>query len=452
VALRVGVSRRAFLTAAGAAAALGGGWLGADAWRRYRTEAAVLPWLKANAHGFDLDNPDSVWTPPLSRALAGARVIGLGEATHGSHDDAAVKSAIIKGLIRDGAIRTVLLEVNAPGGRELDAFIQGGSGSARDRLRTAKVFRVVKTEAVADLLDWLRQWNRTAAAPVRIFGIDCQATAEDAATAFSALRTVNPAEAERLAASLRPILSPQAQALRFPALIKSLTTAQLLEAMTALEAVRAALAKADASRDAIYAARTAWQGLKAFEMETSDGKVTGDAEAYYARRDGFMADNVLNAPMDGAAALWAHNNHVVAERFEGTTFLPTGAQLRRRLGDAYRAVVVEYGSARFNAVPASPFAAFPEATEPTAVISWDGTGGRPAGLLGKVREGSFWVSLRDMPDTEPARAWRRLPYSLDWPGYAAPRWQALSYGQSMPTASLYDVIVYAEALTPSRPV
>lgn len=450
--VRVRISRRAVLTAAGAGAVGGGAWLGAEAFRRSQIEAAALPLLQAGAHAFDIAKPDSVWSPALSKALDGARIIGLGEATHGSHEDAAVKAAIIKGLIASGAIRALLLEVNAPGGRELDAFVRSGTGSAYDRLRTAKVFRVVKTQALGDLLGWIRDWNSKAVDPVRIFGIDCQASAQDAMTAFEALKAVSPEAAEQLAPSLQHLLSEEAQALRFPALIKSLTTAQLLEALKALQTLQDTLSRTGAGRDAVYAARTAWQGLKAFEMETSDGKITGDADAYYSRRDVFMAENVLSAPADGAAALWAHNMHVIAGQPAGTTYEPTGAVLRKRLGDAYRAVVVEYGTAEFNAVPRSPIGAYPNASDPTEVVRWTDKHRRTAAILSKAESGAFWVSLRDLPDNEAVRAWLKLPYKLDWPGYSATHWQAFSLEPSIPTGSLFDVVVYVEALTPSRAV
>lgn len=450
MAIGVKISKRTLLAAAGTGAVVGGGWFGADAINRGRMEAGVLPWLKANAQAFDIARPDSIWSPALSRALAGARVIGLGEATHGSHEDAAVKAAIIKGLVADGAITAVLLEVNAPGGRELDAFIQGGLGDPSERLRTAKVFRVVKTKALGSLLGWLRDWNRTAASPVRIFGIDCQATAQDALTALEALRAKSPAEAQSLAAGLEPVLSKQAQALRFPALIKSLTTAQLLEAMKALEALQRALERSSGDRDAQYAARTAWQGLKAFEMETSDGRITGDTAAYYSRRDRFMADNVLSTPTDGPAALWAHNNHVAGGQLSG--FMPTGGQLRRTLGDAYRSVVVEYGTASFNAVPTAPFGAFPDASKPTEVIHWKNQGGRLASPLGRIGEDAFWISLRNLPDDEAGKSWRNLSYRLDWPGFAATPSQRLSFGISTPVGSLFDVVVFVRTMNPSQPV
>ncbi len=452
MAIKSKVSRRALLGAAGGGLLFAGGWATLDGLKRGKVEGRVLPWVTANAHSFDPARPDSLWSPALARALDGARIIGVGEATHGSHEDAVAKAAIIRGLVTSGVARTLYLEMNAQAGRELDAFIQGSSGDARARLRTSHAFRVFKTRALADLLAWLRDWNRAALQPVRIFGIDCQSTAQDAAEALIALRRRDPAAADRLAPRLAPIVSAKAQNLRFPALIKSLTTAQLREAMSALEALRAALGAHPDDRTARYSARTAWQGLKAFELETADGKITGDADAYYARRDRFMAENILEAPADGPGVFWAHHAHVAAGGPPGSAFLPAGGQLRRRLGDAYRAVVFEYGAAQFNAVPALPVVPPPSAAAPMTVIRWTDRRGRLAQMLGKARAGSFWVALRDLPDDEAGRAWRALPYKLAWPGYAATRWQVANLDPTIPSGSLFDVVVYIAELTPSRPV
>ena len=115
----------------------------------------------------------------MHRALAGAQVIGIGEATHGSHEDVACKAEIIKGLIKADAIGTIFLEANAAGGRQLDAFIAGGDGSARERVVSADIFRILKADPLIDIVDWLRSWNRSAKTPVRIVGVDCQATSPD---------------------------------------------------------------------------------------------------------------------------------------------------------------------------------------------------------------------------------------------------------------------------------
>ncbi len=436
-------------------ALLGGGWSVLDGMHRARVEAAVLPWISANAVAFNPAVPDSLWSPELARALGGARLIGVGEATHGSHEDGAAKAAIIKGLVASGAVQTVFLEVNANGGRELDAFIQGEDGDPVGRVRTAKIFRVSKTHALADLIGWLRDWNRTAAKPVRIYGIDCQATAPDALLALDALRRLAPAEAERLTAALAPIVSAEAQALRFPLLIKSLSSAELQQAMTALEALRSALERHPGTEDARYAALTAWQGLKAFELETSDGKITGDDKAvqeYYSRRDVFMADNILTGPAQGAGVFWAHNNHVAGGVPAGTNFVTTGARLRHALGDRYRTVVFEYGTARFNAVPTLlPFQQANAADEQSE-ITWNVRHGRLAQPLSYAAEGAYWIALRDLPDDEASSAWRALPYTLDWPGWNATPVQILKPTYRFPLETMFDVVVYIPEMTPSRPV
>lgn len=446
---------RILLVAVAVGALLGGGWSVFDGMRRAKVEAAVLPWISANAVAFDPGTPDSLWSPELARALGGARLIGLGEATHGTHEDGAAKAAIIKGLVTSGAIETIFLEVNANGGRELDAFIQGEAGDPAARVRTASIFKVNKTSALADLIGWLRDWNRTAETPVRIYGIDCQATTPDTLLALEALRRLDPGEAERLGTALAPIVSAEAQALRFPLLIKSLSSAELQQAMTALEALRSALERHPGTEDARYAALTAWQGLKAFELETSDGKITGDDKAiqeYYSRRDVFMAENILNGPARGAGVFWAHNNHVAGGIPAGTSYVPTGGRLREALGESYRVVVVEYGTARFNAVPMLLPIQQPAATDAQSAITWNILHGRLAQPLSRAADGAYWVALNDLPDDEASAKWRALPYTLDWPGWGATPVQFLQMPFRVPLETMFDVVVYIPEMTPSRAV
>jgi erythromycin esterase-like protein len=319
-------------------------------------------------------------------------------------------------------------------------------------VRTAQIFQVFKTRALAELIGWLREWNETATIPVRIYGIDCQATTPDALLALEALRTHDPAEADRLAAALAAIVSEEAQALRFPQLIRSLTSAQLQEAMRALETLRGALERYPETEDARYAALTAWQGLKAFEMETADGTITGDVQEYYSRRDVFMAENILSAPAQGAGVFWAHNSHVAGGVPAGTRYVTAGARLREALGDAYSAVVFEYGAARFNAVPTLLPWAQPTAADEQRVITWSMQHGRLAQPLSRAAEGAYWVALRDLPDDEAGRAWRALPYTLDWPGWGATPVQALKLPLRLASGTMFDVVVYIPELTPSQPL
>lgn len=447
--MAVKLSRRLILSGVGATALAAGGYVAFGSYQRSTIENAVLPWIKANATGFDPKKPDSIWSDKLANALSSVRLLGLGEATHGSHEDAAVKSAIIKGLVASGAVTSFFFEVNNSGGRELDAFINGETGDPVTRVKTAKIFNVVKTKAVAELLGWLRDHNKTAKTPVRIFGIDCQSTALDALIALEALRSIDPKAALAFDAPLAPIVSQKAQDLHFSLLIKSLTTAQLQTAMKALEELRAVLKTYPDAKDAHYAALTAWQGLKSFEMETSDGKITGDEAAYFARRDVFMAENILQLLGDHHAVFWAHNNHVITDA-PNTGYTPTGKRLRQAMGNDYRALVIDYGRARFNAVPQLPVFSQAKASDPQQVIDWSNKSGRMAGLLDRAELGSYWVELSALPKDAAGLKWRKLSYRVDWPGWGAPKMQALNIGLDFPHGTLFDFVVYIEAMTPSQ--
>ena len=460
------MNRRRFLMGAagvaGTAFTAGAGWWGFARWEQARAEVDVLDWMRSHTHRFDAARPDSIAEDgTLVAALAGAKVIGIGEATHGSHDDVACKAALVRALVSAGAIDTLLLEANGPGGRELDAFITSADdaeGDAAERVRTAAIFRILKTQDMAELLTWLRDWNRRAARPVRIAGIDCQATPADAAFALTWLDAVDAIAAAHFRTRLASIVSAEARARRFPDFIASLTTAQIRQAMTDLEALRARLsatgphASAAGRSTTEQAARAAWQGLHAFELEGADGKLEGDLGAYYSRRDKAMADNIQRAAEGQGAVYWAHNSHVAGAPFgRGTgAFEPTGHHLRQALGPAYKAVLFEYATARFLAVPHAPFSEFPPATNPMEIIEWGYTGGRLAGLFRALGGGDAWVDLAALPDAPALTAWAARDYPMRAPGYAGVRWVHLAPTVSLRPRPTIDVLIHIEALGPAR--
>ena len=234
---RVRTTRRALLAGGGALAVGGAAWWGYGEWERAAAEKDILSRMKDNSRRFDPASPASIMADgAMLRALAGAKVIGIGEATHASHEDVACK---------------------------------------------ADIFRILKADALIDIVDWLRSWNRSAKTPVRIVGVDGQATSPDTAFALDWLRTVDPAAAEGFARRLDPVISPAARARRFPDLIPSLTTRDLQACMEALKQVQDLLApagpqaNAQGGAEAAQSAHTAWQGLKAFEIETADKKGGG---------------------------------------------------------------------------------------------------------------------------------------------------------------------------------
>jgi erythromycin esterase len=456
---RFHLTRRVMLGGAGGVGLAAGAWWGYRVLERQTAEKEVLAWMKPRLERYDASRPESLTASgALLKALAGAKVIGLGEATHGSHEDLALKSEIIRALVRAGTIDTIFLEANSAGGRQLDAYVAGGEGAAIDYVKAADIFMILKTRALADLMEWLREWNRTSQSRIRIVGVDCQATAPDTAFAIDWLRTVDPVAADAFAGRLKVLLDEKARARRFPDLIGSLTTAALQQAMKELQALLVVLgsegphANREGRQFAEQSARTAWQGLKAFELETVDGTLEGDLSEYFSRRDAFMAENIERLAQAGAGVYWAHNVHVAGGLLNdsGLKFISAGYQLRQRMGEAYRAVLFEFGSARFNAVPFSLWSGMPKATDPKTVIDWPYRSGRLAGLFRHLETGDAWIDLSAIPGTTGLKAWSQRPYPMYSPGYAAMEWIDLENHVTIRSRPTIDILIYIEVLGPSR--
>jgi erythromycin esterase len=122
--------------------------------------------------GAEPDLPEDDLGPLLER-LAGAQLVGLGEATHGDHGSFAFKVRLIQALVRRGRCDVVVFE---RGVAEMDAFDRYVTGDAEDLPPTGEGLYPWRVEEVRDLFRWLRTWN-AAGGDVRVAGMDMQSPA-----------------------------------------------------------------------------------------------------------------------------------------------------------------------------------------------------------------------------------------------------------------------------------
>ena len=130
--------------------------------------------------------PDSV--DEIARHLADAEIIGLGEATHGTREIVELKAALVKSLISKEGLRLVCLEAGFAATLDINAYVLGRTAPTASPLADDHVHHPFKVETMADLLEWIREFNadRPPQDRVRIHGIDNQ----HAEPAVAVLRTV----------------------------------------------------------------------------------------------------------------------------------------------------------------------------------------------------------------------------------------------------------------------
>lgn len=107
------------------------------------------------------------------KALAQARVIGVGEGSHGTHEHFLLKARIFKVLAQQYGFTALAFESNMAGGEAVNAYISGPS----DDLGAAVAglgFVVWRNEDIRDLLVWMRNYNagRVNKVPLKFVAID----------------------------------------------------------------------------------------------------------------------------------------------------------------------------------------------------------------------------------------------------------------------------------------
>lgn len=374
--------------------------------------------------------------------------MGIGEFSHGTHDDAALKASILLGLIDAGAVDTVYVEANRAGAAQLDEFLRSGNGDAESAVRSAAVFRVLKTKAFASLVAGMR--DRVARGmSLRIVGIDCQDTVRDARLGLQRLAARDPQGAAAAESVLAAVVGPKVDGLSHLDLVKSLELARLEACVAELARLRLQLEGDSLGAMALLRAQ---QGLECFRPEAKDATEKDKAPEAYLLRDRYMAENILaDAPQRGA--FWGHNIHVLGGDLRGnmTHFHPTGSHLRKALGADYRVVAFDYRNAQIRAVVWLDDV-LPDARNPTEVLPRSQIERGIVDALSGFVSGSGWCDLSAMPNGDAFDAWRSTPRRFDWPGFAASRERHDDEVGEIPLDRLIDVIVIQQTVGPSKPL
>ncbi len=111
----------------------------------------------------DITIPDSV------------RIIGLGEATHGNAEFQQLKLDVFKLMVEKYGVRAFALEGDYGGCEAVNRYIHGGPGTAQEAA-AAIGFPIYRTKEMAQLIDWMRNYNATAkeGEDLRFYGFDMQ--------------------------------------------------------------------------------------------------------------------------------------------------------------------------------------------------------------------------------------------------------------------------------------
>ncbi|HEX7153745.1 MAG TPA: erythromycin esterase family protein [Thermoanaerobaculia bacterium] len=259
-------------------------------------------WIRERAVRLDHD------LTPLLPLIGDARVVALGDVTHGTHELFASKQTLVPFFVEHG-FRTIALE--APYGEiaRLDDYVRTGAGDPAALLRSGDYW-FWDTQELFELVQWARAQNAAGLTPrIRFAGVD----------------STHPLSAIERVTAFLPEAESRYTCLRVPNYARTNRCRTSIASVYDLLAPHAAR---DGYDEALHAARVVEQGEEALATR-------------FASRDAAQGENVLWHAARGKTLFLGHNEHV--GRIPYAVFNPTevrsaGSIVAAELGDAYFAI------------------------------------------------------------------------------------------------------------------
>ncbi|AUY53816.1 erythromycin esterase family protein [Streptomyces sp. CB01881] len=338
----------------------------------------------------------------LSVMIGDAKVVGLGEATHGSHEFFAMKERVFRHLVEEKGFTTFALELSWSAGLQIDDYVQNGTGGdARGVARQTLADSPWDREEFVSLIEWMRDHNRHHPdRPVHFMGDDIGAPSlNDAffARVTGYVQKNHPEALPRLNdlyTGLRPIDNV------FAYLGKPLAERQQLAAK-AQQALELVSGKKGSGGDAFdwveQNARSIAQTARFLTIDPNDPASLPDFELF---RDEVMAQNVAwwRQHTGDKILVSAQNNHVGYVSDNPELYSRTqGSFLRDTMGKDYLPIGFTFNQGSFLSKDAALGGDWKKFTVGAAEP------GRNEHTLDQVGYRDFYLDVRKAPAA--ARAW-----------------------------------------------
>jgi erythromycin esterase-like protein len=367
----------------------------------------------AHAHAHPIHDEDLSCYDTLLESIGDARVVMIGDASHGTHEFYRERARLTTRLIRDMDVSFVAIEGDWPEAYAVHRFACGGEGTARDVMNHFNVFPTWMWGNLDALhfVEWLRAHNTSlpdGRRPVGFYGLDLYSMYASMQYVVQYLEGIDPEAAEmarRRYACFEPFSSRDTYAYSVGLGVAESCEEEAVAALQDLQARRATYLDVVPEDAQFFAEMSA--------MAARDG------EAYYRSmyRSDISSWNVRDRHMvrtldsllehfgpETRAVVWEHNTHIGDFRAtaDAGDMVNVGQLVRERYGT--RAYAIGFGTYVGSVTAATEWGGAPQRMDvpPAQAYSTD----RDLHAVGQDR---FYLLLRDLDArgrAEPFHQWR----------------------------------------------
>ncbi|MET9390745.1 erythromycin esterase family protein [Streptomyces sp. NPDC006624] len=342
---------------------------------------------------------------PLGRAVGDAVIVGVGEATHGSHDFFTFQHRVFRHLAREKGFTSFAREAGWNAGLRIDQWVLTGEGDIRQIMREVlqSEDRLWNNQEYLDLFRWMREYNTRHDRKVRFVGDDIvpvEPELYDRVLDYVARH--HPDRYRRFSELYRD--HPAGSVLEATREFKSRPQQQRLDLARRARQAHALLRSLPPGPDrrefrlTVQHARVIAQNTRFYSFDTDDEEQLVQQDLY---RDEQMAANLTwwHRFTGDRILLAAHDGHVALVSNSPEYPRPQGAFLRDRFGGGYVSLRTSFGRGSFVAYG-------PENTLRTFTVGPPAPGTNEH-TLDRVPFRDYLLDLRTVP--EPARRWLDVP-------------------------------------------
>ena len=403
---------------------------------------AARSWLATNAirletveagHGFaDLQ--------PLKQIIGPARIVALGEATHGTREFFQLKHRMLEFLVAEMGFNIFAIEATMPESFDINDYVLTGRGDPEKAL-AGIYFWTWDTEEVRTMIEWMRSYNADPkhTRKVKFYGFDMQSAPRAAKVTLDYLRKVDPPQAEMAEKALAILADPYTDAEfdKLPQNQKTTATQTIQAVLSGFDRRKRDYIRQSSAEDWAIArqhARVLSQNIELRSPNTLGSQL----------RDRAMAENILwmmgREGPDAKAVVWAHNGHVATA--EGAM----GWYLRRNYGPDMVVFGFVFNQGGFQAMegPVQTKGGLrPFEVAPAPAGSLDA-------LLASADLQIAAIDLRTLPKSGPVAEWFAVPH--DTRDFGAVFFEHSSGLNQRCVPRIYDGLLFVEKTAPAKPL
>jgi erythromycin esterase len=406
----------------------------------------LAAWVRQRSLPFDTDDPaaPSADLLPVKAMVGSARVVALGEGTHGSAEFFRMKHRLLRLLVEEMGFTAFGIEASFPDTEPINDYVLFGQGDARQAL-AGQGFWTWRAEEVLAMVQWMREYNRLHGPALSFRGFDMQNPPSSMEAVVRYLEGIDPAAAARAAGLYRPFQAyfgedGGAGYRTAPGDVKAQVRGNLAEVVSLLAAEESryvAASSRTAFADALHNARLVQQGESFHSVTVNEGS---------AVRDAAMAENALwlldEAGPQARIVLWAHNYHVQKDVGWANTM---GVALDRRLGAQMRVLGFAFGQGACTAIDITATPLVPRPLNVPRPFT-----GSYEEMFSRTGRPRFLLDMRGLSPGTPGPDWLMAGHPHRVVGAYYDPARPDGYFTSVRLDRLFDVLVYFENTTASR--